>query len=151
MSISYTVIRFSSQEDDTLGLLYRNGEFVCFTLEDEAREVKVAGETRIPKGKYQLEVRQFGGTHARYKEKFPEFHEGMVEIKDVPNFTDILIHIGNTDEHTAGCLLVGDSAHENITKAGTIGSSAKAYERMYIQMINDIVDGETTIEYRDLA
>ena len=150
MSTSYTVTRFSSQDDDTLGLLFRDGEFVCFTLEDEEREIKVAGETRIPFGLYDLEVRQFGGTHERYKNKF-DFHEGMVEIKGVPNFTDILIHIGNTDEHTAGCLLVGDTAHENVTKPGTIGSSTSAYKRMYQVMIDDIVDGETTIRFMDLA
>ena len=47
------VLRFSSQSDSTLGLLFdvTNGrEFLCYTIEDEARETKVMGETRIPAG-----------------------------------------------------------------------------------------------------
>ena len=49
------VIRFSSQSESTLGMLFdvTNGKkFLCFTLEDEARETKVKGETRIPAGIY---------------------------------------------------------------------------------------------------
>ena len=50
------VMRFSSQKDSTLGLLFdeSNGkrEFLCYTLEDEYRENKVMHETRIPAGTY---------------------------------------------------------------------------------------------------
>ncbi len=44
------VLRFSSQEDSTSGLLFLETdlglEFLCYTLEDEARTLKVRGETR---------------------------------------------------------------------------------------------------------
>ena len=47
----------------------------------------------------------------------------MLHVLDVPGFEYILIHCGNTDEHTAGCLLVGDSQENNqITKDGFIGN-----------------------------
>tara|TARA_B100000073_G_scaffold100938_1_gene80389 strand:- start:1657 stop:2103 length:447 start_codon:yes stop_codon:yes gene_type:complete len=144
--IEYIVLRFSSGENDTLGALYRDKEFVCFTLEDEQRAVKVAGETRIPNGKYDLAIREHGGFHARYQNKF-DFHRGMIEVMDVPNFTDILIHIGNDDEDTMGCLLVGDSSYQNVTKAGFIGDSTNAYRRMYPQMVDDIIEEGATIEY----
>ena len=42
--------RFSSAKDDTLGLVYVDGRFFCFSLEDEHRRVKVKHETRIPGG-----------------------------------------------------------------------------------------------------
>jgi hypothetical protein len=48
------VIRMYSQDDFTLGALYLESkegrEFLCFTLEDEHRDEKVMGETRIPAG-----------------------------------------------------------------------------------------------------
>ena len=52
------VLRFSSQSDSTSGLLFEKTPygmfFLCYTLEDEKRDVKVAGETRIPAGKYKI-------------------------------------------------------------------------------------------------
>ena len=114
------VLRFSSQEDSTSGLLFLEGkkglEFLCYTLEDERRVLKVKGETRIPAGTYQISLRKEGGHHEKYKKKYGKMHKGMLHVIDVPNFKWILIHTGNTDEHTAGCLLVGDSQEKNISR-----------------------------------
>ena len=59
------VQRFSSGDDSTLGLLFDvsggDREFLCFTLEDEKRDIKVKGETRIPAGKYEIKLRKAGG------------------------------------------------------------------------------------------
>lgn len=149
--MNYLVERFSGQSDSTLGLLFERGDvqdnWLCFTLEDEHRDVKVAGETRIPDGVYKLKLRTHGGFHNRYKEKYP-FHIGMIEVCDVPGFTDILIHTGNTDDHTAGCLLLGDSAVQNVTKEGSVGSSVDAYKRVYQRMIQAMAAGDCYIEYR---
>ena len=58
---------------------------------------------------------------------------------------------GNTDEHTAGCLLVGDSQENNqIKKDGFIGSSTKAYKRVYDYIMKSIEsDDSVTITYID--
>ena len=151
----YLVDRFSSGVQSTLGLLFREadvaGSFLAFTLEDEHRTEKVYGQTRIPAGVYPLKIRTHGGFHNRYSAKF-DFHEGMIEICDVPNFTDVLMHIGNDDGDTAACLLVGDSSTQNITGPGFIGSSTQAYERVYKQILADIKaspNGQVLIEYRD--
>jgi hypothetical protein len=97
------VIRFNSKEDFTDGLLYINGEFQVYTLEDEDRTVKVFGETRIPNGRYQVKFRNVGGFHERYLKKYgADFHKGMLWVKNVPNFEYILIHVGNDDDDTAG-------------------------------------------------
>ena len=52
------VLRFSSQSDCTHGLLFEVTEvkkhFLCYTLEDEHRVLKVKGETRIPAGTYNI-------------------------------------------------------------------------------------------------
>ena len=118
------VLRFSSQNDSTLGILFDvsdgNKKFLCFTLEDEARDTKVMGETRIPAGIYELKLRKEGGYHQRYTKKFgTKFHKGMIHVQNVPNFRWILWHTGNTDEHTMGCLLLGDTSQQNVSKDNT--------------------------------
>ena len=137
--------RFSSQNESTLGILYivndetNQKDFLCFTLEDQKREIKVYGETRIPKGTYQIEYRKEGGYHNKYSKRFPSIHRGMLEIRDVPNFTHILLHCGNTDDDTDGCLLVGNVVSQNITKDGFLGQSTDCYKRIY-PILADILD-----------
>ena len=139
--------RFSSQNESTLGILYiindetNQKDFLCFTLEDQKREVKVYGETRIPKGTYQIEYRKEGGYHNKYSKRFPSIHRGMLEIRDVPNFTHILLHCGNTDDDTDGCLLVGNVVSQNITKDGFLGQSTDCYKRIY-PILADILDSQ---------
>ena len=150
------VIRISSGTDSTNGILlesieqgneidgcWRQRKFLAYTLEDEKRDKKVLGETRIPEGTYKMGLRKTGGYHARYSKRFPHIHIGMLHVLDVPGFEYILIHCGNTDEHTAGCLLVGDSQENNqITKDGFIGKSTQAYKRIYSRIAEAIDCGE---------
>ncbi|MCP4111289.1 MAG: hypothetical protein GY749_38140 [Desulfobacteraceae bacterium] len=155
-SMDLQVWRFSSGRESTLGVLYEiidgKGDFLCFTLEDEYRTEKKYGETRIPAGTYPIELRTFGGHHARYSRKFPDIHKGMLWVRHVPNFKDILIHIGNRDDDTAGCLLVGNSVEENFVSEGFIGSSALAYKRIYLPIATALEMGRgVTIEYVDFA
>jgi hypothetical protein len=147
------VLRFSSHSDSTLGILFdvtEGRKFLCFTLEDEARDTKVMAETRIPAGEYELKLRTVGGYHERYVKKYGSFHKGMIHVQDVPNFKYILWHTGNTDEHTAGCLLLGDTSQQNISKEGFIGASTAAYKRIYPNIAEAILSGEkVTAEYID--
>ncbi|MBK3519927.1 DUF5675 family protein [Carboxylicivirga marina] len=136
------VVRYSSSEESTLGLLFIDGVFACYTLEDEHRDVKVMGETRIPSGRYRVELRTFGRLHWRYLRKYGmDFHKGMLQIMNVPGFTDILIHKGNDDDDTAGCLLLGDSVNNNQMKDGFIGSSMVAYNRVYAVIRDALSNG----------
>jgi hypothetical protein len=149
------VLRYSSGVDSTLGILSENGplgrEFLAYTLEDEFREKKVSAETRIPEGTYNVKLRTTGGFHSRYLAKFgSDFHKGMLHVQDVPGFEYILIHTGNTDENTMGCLLVADTSQQNITKDGFIGASVDAYKRIYSSLAEWLVDGnKLTITYID--
>jgi len=149
------VLRVSSGDDSTSGLMFdvtNEIKFLCYTLEDEYRDEKIKGETRIPAGTYEVVFRKTGGFNSKYNERFAEIHLGMLHITNVPNFEYILIHCGNTDEHTAGCLLVGDSQTNNqIKKDGFIGSSTQAYKRIYPPIAKALENGEcveiTYIDY----
>lgn len=147
------LVRISSQSDSTNGILYINDEFACYTLEDEQRKIKVHGETAIPLGIYEIKFRTVGGFHTKYADRFKSIHKGMLELQNVPNFEYILIHCGNTDEHTAGCILVGDSQENNeIIKDGFIGKSTDAYKRIYPKIANALLNNEKVeIEIIDLA
>ena len=143
-----TVDRFKSDSDATLSKVDVDGQFVCFGLEDEYMVDKVAGETRIPAGRYKMGVRREGGFHARYGDKFPGMHRGMLHVLDVPGFEFILIHIGNTDEDTAGCLLVGLNASVDDGEL-RVTSSKLAYQKVYPMVIDAAEAGELEIEYVD--
>tara|TARA_R110002167_G_scaffold44607_1_gene134045 strand:+ start:386 stop:880 length:495 start_codon:yes stop_codon:yes gene_type:complete len=140
------LLRINSSKDSTNGLLYditSDPKFLCYTLEDEPREVKVKHETCIPAGEYCLGFRKVGRLHDKYQYRFPEIHTGMIEILDVPNFKYILIHCGNTDEDTSGCLLLGDTQeNNNIKQKGFVGKSTQAYFRVYKAIAEALQSGE---------
>jgi hypothetical protein len=142
-----TVNRFTSDSDATLSTVSIDGVFECFGLEDEHRIDKVPGETRIPSGFYSVRLRTFGGFHANYSARFADIHQGMLQVMDVPGFEFILIHVGNTDEDTAGCLLVGCNA--NTSQGLSVGSSVKAYKRLYSRVIEAAKADQLTIQYWD--
>lgn len=140
--LSLQLLRYDSQRDFTHGLLFNSTgnerHFLTYTLEDEHRTEKVYGETRIPAGTYEITLRRVGGFHQRYRERFSDIHRGMLWIRNVPNFEYILFHVGNKEDDTAGCILVGLSA-----QPGFIGNSAKAYRTFYPKIGNHLFQGGT--------
>ena len=154
--MKYEVLRISSGKDSTSGMLFEvdnnTRTFLAYTLEDEQRDVKVWGETRIPAGTYKLKLRKEGGFHTRYLAKYGDtFHKGMIWVQDVPGFEWILWHTGNTDEHTAGCLILGNTQTNNrIAKDGFIGSSVDAYKFVYPRVAAAIESGvDVEVTYID--
>ena len=143
------VVRTQFGKDATNGLLFIDGVFECYTLEDQYQAVKVMHETCIPEGTYDIKFRKTGGFHAKYTERYKNAHYGMLHLQDVPGFTYILIHTGNTDEHTSGCLIVGETQQDlDINFNGMVGSSAVAYKKMYAKVANQLLQGKkVTIEY----
>lgn len=135
------LIRYRDENDYTQGLFFINGFFECHTLEDEFRSKKVHSETRVWSGRYKLALRKEGGFHNRYLKKFGEdFHKGMLWVKDVPDFEYILIHIGNDDEDTSGCILVGTTVSSD--DSGFMKGSLIAYKKIYPQIAKAIESGE---------
>lgn len=95
----------------TLGILYADGDFVCFTLEGTDRRL-------IPRGIYKVLV-----------DFSPRFKRQMPHVLDVPGFSGIRIHTGNTAEDTEGCILVGVSRGET-----AVYKSVAAYTDLYARI-----------------
>ncbi len=108
-----SLIRKYFKDTYTIGKLLVDGKYECDTLEDKVRELhdinhdgdfndsgegKVYGETAIPCGTYRVTL-AYSMKRRRY---VPKLH-------DVPGFTNILIHSGNTSEDSSGCVLVGEN------------------------------------------
>ena len=115
--------RIHSSVTDTLGILFIDGKFFCYTLEDEYREVKVMAETRIPAGTYSVAL--------TFSQRFERV---MPEIQNVPNFTGIRIHAGNTEKDTAGCPLVGYVSQVSHTECSRLGYSRVAFDELFKRM-----------------
>ena len=64
------VVRTQFGKDATNGLLFIDGIFECYTLEDQYQAVKVMHETCIPEGTYDIKFRKTGGFHAKYSERY---------------------------------------------------------------------------------
>ena len=139
------LIRLSTSSESTLGALYIDGEFAAYSLEDTKRLKKVAGETRIPAGRYRVELRLEGGLHAKYRDRYGAGgrmkHHGMLWLRDVPGFEYVYIHVGNKRGHTEGCILVGDTLNNNQRGNGFVGSSRDAYELIYPLIAGAILTG----------
>ena len=142
------VDRYLSTAEATLSRVFVDGAEFCYGLEDEFRAAKVAAETRIRAGVYKVALKDFGTFHERYAKdrRFRDIHIGMLWVRGVPDFENILIHVGNTDRDTAGCLLVGDERDE---LRMTLSGSAAAYRRLYLRVRTAAERGELRIEYED--
>lgn len=151
------VLRLGDNGKCTIGAFYIDGILKCFTIEDEERQTKVSGETRIPNGTYSVKLRNEGGMNEKYKAKYPSIHKGMLCIHNSPDwklksggmeFQYILIHEGNLESNTEGCLLLNYVAD---TGTYTGARSADAYKAIYPIIANHLLQGgEVTIEYVDV-
>ena len=151
------VLRLGDNGDTTLDAFYINGILKCGAIEDEERAIKVKRETRVPNGIYKVSLRNEGSMNAKYAAKYGDMHKGMLCIHNAPDwklvadgmtFQYILIHTGNTDEHTMGCLLLND-----ILDFGkdTGSASGTAYKKYYPEIAAACLAGEeVTIEYIDV-
>ena len=144
------VVRTQFGKDATNGLLFIDGVFECYTLEDQYQAgPKIYGETCIPEGTYDIKFRKTGGFHARYSERYKNAHYGMLHLQNVPNFKFVLIHSLNNDDQTMGCLGVGNTQQDlDVNKDGLITQSRDAYKRMYSKVASVLLQGKkVTIEY----
>lgn len=113
------------------GKMYADGEYLCDTLEDTPRNIrnredKIVGRTAIPEGTYPV-----------HWTKSPKFRRFLPEVVEVPWFTGIRIHAGNTHHDTAGCILVGRYYSD-----GMITASRTTLERVCLRISSAMARGE---------
>ena len=134
--LTFYLLRNYLKENYTIGNLYCTGieldgkktrmienQFLCNILEDKFRgndlsKKKVAGETCIPEGNY--EIKMVYSNH---------FKRNLPQLQNVPFFTNILIHVGNTPKDSLGCLLPGMNK-----EVGKVLNS-KMYEDIIVEKI----------------
>lgn len=121
------VKRLYKKDTYTIGVLMVDGEKFSDTLEDKVRDLKsekkIYGETAIPAGKYKVVMSMSS-----------KFKRVMPYLENVPQFTGIMIHPGNTIKDTLGCILVGENK-----KKGQLVNSRK-YSDELNKRINEAIE-----------
>lgn len=112
------LIRSPSNDACTIGKLYVDGAYQCFTLEDVVRTSKIAGRTAIPAGRYKVRLTMS-----------PRFKRILPLLENVPNYSGVRIHPGNTADDTEGCILPG----ETNPSAYSVGDSGKAFKALMVR------------------
>jgi hypothetical protein len=130
--------------DSTVGMISGEDLQPAFLLEDEHRDVKVKGDTRIPAGVYFIRfAKRNTDLTKKYRNRFPWF-TWHLEIVGIKNFTGVYYHIGNKEADTAGCPLIGQTCDLS-SGEGTIGRSTIAYEIFYKKVSSWLNAGEDVI------
>ena len=132
------LIRKYKKPTYTVGNLYINGKWIANTLEDvdrnlnssmsveQIKAIKKPNETAIPTGTYEVTLDIFSpkfGNKSFYKKTC---NGKLPRILNVKGFDGVLIHCGNTNLDTSGCVLVG----RNLEK-GKVLKSQETFEKLY--------------------
>jgi pseudouridine-5'-phosphate glycosidase len=112
-------------------MFYINNAQFCYTIEDIVRApgIKIAGVTAIPSGRYSVILN-----------KSVRFNRIMPEILDVPSFSGIRIHWGNTALQTEGCPIVGYYYSSNVPNF--ISDSVRCFDAIFLKMVECLVAKE---------
>lgn len=121
----FGVYRTIFTNESTIGEFRVDNEFLCWTLEDTCRKNKIPHQTAIPPGRYEIVL--------RHSEKWKQTVPWLLEV---PNFTNIQIHPGNSKDDTSGCILVGMRKGENM-----IYDSRKAFELVKKEILKKMAAG----------
>lgn len=133
-----TLRRIAKKDTYTVGKLYIDGVYFCDTIEDkdrglyqkqdiqELRKIKVPSKTAIPTGIYKISLNIVSPKFS-VKKIYQEICKGKVpRLLNVPGYEGVLIHIGNTAEDSAGCILVGQNKI-----VGKVINSTETFRKLY--------------------
>lgn len=133
----------------TIGDLLIDGKFFCNTIEDTVRGLpstcpytpkgqsckckgKIYAQTAIPTGTYKVTMEY----SPRFKRKLPLLH-------NIPHFIGILIHSGNDESSSAGCLIVGNNTIKGkVTESRVTSDKLNAILSKETQITIEIINGK---------
>lgn len=133
----------------TIGDLLIDGRFFCNIIEDAVRKLpgtcpytpkgqscqckgKVYAQTAIPAGTYKITMEY----SPRFKRKLPLLH-------NIPHFIGILIHSGNDESSSAGCLIVGNNTIKGkVTNSRVTSDKLNAILSKETQITIEIINGK---------
>ena len=118
--------RTHKKENYTIGELFLDGKFFCNTIEglkasmseQEIASKKVPSLTAIPLGTYNITLDVVSPKYSKVK-TYDRIQAKLPRLEKVKGYSGVLIHIGNTDRDSAGCILVGvaNSSYTMVTNS----------------------------------
>lgn len=130
--------RIFSNSTYTIGKLYLNDKYICDTIEDtdrklsnnmtvdEIKKIKVQNKTAIPYGTYKVAMDVVSPSYSKVDYYVKNYGAKMPRLLNVKGFEGVLIHPGNTEKDSAGCIIVGS----NKVKGKVINSRA-IFDKLY--------------------
>ena len=144
--ISLKLKRIAKKPTYTIGKLYLNGEYFCDTLEDTDRGLsqimpleqimakKIKNQTAIPTGTYVIDMNTVSPKYSNFS-KYPwakPYDAKIPRLKAVPGYLGVLIHPGNTNADTSGCILVGENK-----VVGKVINSQLTWKKLMTKLVKD--------------
>ncbi len=122
--ITLKLLRYSSDDVTTTGMLYLGNTYYCLTLEPQA------SKKRIPIGIYEIQfLKENTNLTLKYKEKHPEWFTRHLQLKNVPGLNDVIIHEAGDNSETNGPVVFNSLNIGN--KTSFLSNSMETYRRLY--------------------
>ncbi|EJQ5737043.1 hypothetical protein QSL87_000894 [Campylobacter coli] len=115
--------------------------FECFSLEEDKEGLESGKDLRIPEGNYNLKRHSPSRFENTLRSITKRYDDTMINVynDDVPSSRAILIHWGNTDKDTKGCILLGLTKDNNNESVGQSRQACKEfYDLMHGKNLEDI-------------
>lgn len=141
--------RIAKRDTYTIGKMYINNKYICDTLEDTDRGLaqsmsvteiaskKIKHRTAIPTGTYTITMNVRSNRYSKSKWYVDFCNAMMPRFINVPGYDGILIHPGNTNKDTSGCILVGKN-----TIVGKLTESRATFKKLYLMLKDAANKGE---------
>ncbi|EKG1205671.1 hypothetical protein O1N49_000460 [Campylobacter jejuni] len=113
----------------------------CFSLEEDKEGLESGKDLRIPEGNYNLKRHSPSRFENTLRSITKKDDDTMINVynDEVPASRAILIHWGNTDKDTQGCILLGLTKDNNNESIGQSRQACKEfYDLMHGKNLEDI-------------
>jgi hypothetical protein len=121
--------RLTMTSKSVISNVYLNGEYFGYILEDVIRDKKIKHETAIDAGIYKVIL-----THSN------RFNRIMPLLLNVPNFSGVRLHGGNTHKDTSGCPMIAKNRiNDNMIQGSLEKELTKIiskYDECTIEIVN---------------